>query len=83
MHEMYTVREKLHASMEEYGAKECSVFCPGSRDDFRDARTGICGVGEEYGWHVFVVSEWKIKEKQLDQRYLLCKCKGDSEYRCD
>ena len=23
--------------MEEYGAKECSVFCPGSRDDFRDA----------------------------------------------
>ena len=60
MHEMYTVREKLHASMEEYGAKECSVFCPGSRDDFRDARTGICGVGEEYGWHVFVVSEWKI-----------------------
>ena len=26
MHERSTVREKLHGSMEEYGAKECSVF---------------------------------------------------------
>ncbi|MFR3320942.1 MAG: hypothetical protein ACLTSZ_06970 [Lachnospiraceae bacterium] len=32
-----------------------------------------------YSWY----QNGKLKEKQLDQRYLLCKCKGDSKYRCD